>query len=193
MSAIIRFIADMSPYMVLALPFYILARFLYLRKVACPYNWYREAALLVFVLFSVGLASQAILPELEFGRDGFRIITEGTHTTNLIPFRVFAMTYEEVFANGNLHALLINFLGNIVMFMPFGFIIPLLWNVSDGKVVLLGFTVSVTIEVSQFFLPRSTDVDDLLLNTLGAFLGLILYKAVARCAGIFFAKFKNNA
>lgn len=193
MSAIIRHIVDMSPYMLLALPIYLFLRVIYLKKINHPHNWYREAALLVFVVFTVGLASQAIFPEIEVGKDGLRFVTEGTHTTNLIPFHVVVMTCEEVFVNGNLNALIINFLGNIVMFMPFGFFAPLLWNVSDRVAVLFGFAASLTIEVSQLFLPRSTDVDDLILNTFGALLGLLLYKIASRYINKFIIKFKSRA
>jgi len=191
MSAILRHIVSMSPYMLLALPIYLIIRVMYLKKINRPHNWYREAALLVFVVFTVGLASQAILPEIEVGKDGLRIVTEGTHTTNLIPFHVVVVTCEEVFVHGNLNALIINFLGNIVMFMPFGFFAPLLWNVSDRVAVLFGFTASLTIEVSQLFLPRSTDVDDLILNTFGALLGLLVYKLAKRFTSKLVEKFQK--
>ena len=62
---------------------------------------------------------------------------------------------------------LINFLGNIIMFMPFGLFIPYLWGISGKKTILIGFSSSLFIEFCQLFLSRGTDVDDLILNTLG--------------------------
>ena len=65
---------------------------------------------------------------------------------------------------------------NAVMFAPFGFLLPVLWcKCRKWKVtVLAGFLLSLTIEVLQMFCFRATDVDDLLMNTLGALLGYFL-------------------
>ena len=62
------------------------------------------------------------------------------------------------------------------MFMPIGFFIPLLWKVSNRKVIIIGFGSSLFIEICQLFLTRGTDVDDLILNTIGTILGLLLYR-----------------
>ena len=72
---------------------------------------------------------------------------------------------------------------NAAMFAPFGFLLPVLWRkCRKWKVtVLAGFLLSLTIEVLQMFCFRATDVDDLLMNTLGAGLGYSL-------ARIFFHK-----
>ena len=72
---------------------------------------------------------------------------------------------------------------NAVMFAPLGFLLPVLWRkCRKWKVtVLAGFLLSLTIEVLQMFCFRATDVDDLLMNTLGAGLGYSL-------ARIFFHK-----
>ena len=62
---------------------------------------------------------------------------------------------------------------NAVMFAPFGFLLPVLWcKCRKWKVtVLAGFLLSLTIEVLQMFCFRATDVDDLIMNTLGAGFG----------------------
>ena len=62
---------------------------------------------------------------------------------------------------------------NAVMFAPFGFLLPVLWHkCRKWKVtVLAGFLLSLTIEVLQMFCFRATDVDDLMMNTLGAGFG----------------------
>lgn len=76
------------------------------------------------------------------------------------------------------------------MFMPFGFLIPLLWNVSDKKVIVIGFCSSLFIEFCQLFLARGTDVDDLILNTTGTILGLLLYKMLYKKSKKIMVKFK---
>ena len=62
---------------------------------------------------------------------------------------------------------------NAVMFAPFGFLLPVLWRGCRkwGVTTLAGFLLSLTIEILQMFCFRATDVDDLLMNTLGAGFG----------------------
>ena len=72
---------------------------------------------------------------------------------------------------------------NAAMFAPFGFLLPVLWRKCRkwNVTVLSGFLLSLFIELIQLFSRRATDVDDLLMNTLGAGLGYSL-------ARIFFHK-----
>lgn len=67
---------------------------------------------------------------------------------------------------------------NIIMFMPLGFLLPLIWeNFRNAKkVVLMGFLMSLTIEICQLFNIRTTDIDDLMMNTLGALVGYCCWK-----------------
>jgi glycopeptide antibiotics resistance protein len=71
-----------------------------------------------------------------------------------------------------------NIVGNILLFMPLGFSIPLRFKVNKfWKVMLLGFFISFLVEVIQLFTSiRSFDVDDLILNTLGAIIGFVFYR-----------------
>ena len=85
------------------------------------------------------------------------------NSINLIPFSSEgAMTY----------------ILNIIMFMPFGFLLPLIWkNFRNAKkVVLMGFLMSLAIEICQLFNIRTTDIDDLLMNTLGTLVGYCCWK-----------------
>ncbi len=67
---------------------------------------------------------------------------------------------------------------NVVMLMPFGFLVPLIWKscASLGRVSLAGLSFSLLIELSQTLSFRGTDVDDLIMNTLGAAVGFGFYK-----------------
>lgn len=84
---------------------------------------------------------------------------------NLIPFSsVGALTY----------------ILNIIMFMPLGFLLPLIWkefrNIINVSITGLGFSLS--IEFCQLFNLRTTDIDDLMMNTLGAILGYLIWICV---------------
>ena len=71
---------------------------------------------------------------------------------------------------------------NAVMFLPFGLLLPLLGRGRGRFLSVLGagFGFSLLIELSQILSQRGTDVDDLIMNTLGAALGFGLYKVLDR-------------
>lgn len=74
-------------------------------------------------------------------------------------------------------AYIVNTLLNILLFMPLGFLMPVIWKEyrSMKKTVLFGFGVSVMIELLQMFTFRLTDIDDLIFNTIGAVAGYYIY------------------
>jgi len=89
---------------------------------------------------------------------------------------------------------IINILGNIVLLAPLAFIMPIISKKfrSLKSVVILCFCTSCFIEFLQFlslFIGnlRSIDIDDVILNTLGAFIGFGAFKVLSR-----FSFFKNN-
>lgn len=84
-----------------------------------------------------------------------------------------------------------NILGNILMFGPLGLLLPLLWKCfrKFSKTVLFGFVISFTIEFSQLFLARGTDIDDLILNTIGTMLGYLTFVILCKLFPKFTKKF----
>ena len=74
------------------------------------------------------------------------------------------------------------FLGNIVWFVPFGFLLPIL---SKRKslifTMVIGLVFSFFIETIQFiFYKGVAELDDLILNVLGTAIGYALYKMAQR-------------
>lgn len=86
---------------------------------------------------------------------------------NLIPFR---------------DGISLSMILNVVMFMPLGFLLPLLWKEYQSLVrtAIIGFGFSCGIEFCQLFNRRVSDVDDLLMNTLGAILGWLIWIVFSR-------------
>ena len=74
-----------------------------------------------------------------------------------------------------------NVLLNVGLFVPAGFLLPLLWKKLRqwNRAIPAGFAISLTIELVQLALARGVcDVDDLMANTLGAALGYFLVMAL---------------
>lgn len=70
---------------------------------------------------------------------------------------------------------------NVVMFVPFGFIIPILWRVFKRfyAVALYSFTMSLLIETAQLYTSRgSFQIDDIVLNTLGGIIGWMIWRVM---------------
>ena len=87
--------------------------------------------------------------------------------------------------------LLFMLLGNIIMFVPVGFFPALLWRRARWwKSLLAGFCSSCTIEFTQFFIGRSTDIDDVILNTAGALAGFLLFCLARALFPGFLSKFQ---
>lgn len=86
---------------------------------------------------------------------------------NLIPFR---------------DGISLSMILNVVMFMPLGFLLPLLWKEYQSLVrtAIIGFCFSCGIEFCQLFNRRVSDVDDLLMSTLGAILGWLIWIVFSR-------------
>ena len=64
---------------------------------------------------------------------------------------------------------------NISLFLPLGMMLPLGWRRFRNKCNTVGFCfgISLCIELLQIFTFRATDVNDLITNTLGAYLGYL--------------------
>lgn len=137
----------------------------------------RECAVLLLWMFSGGMAVIALAPEPEwlflglstgFWRPYFDV-SGLAGRVNLVPLSQM---------DG-----LFNIIGNIVMFLPFGFLAALLRRKFDGKRALaLGLGITCGIECWQIFLGRCFDADDIILNTLGVFCGFLLWVLLRKLA-----------
>ena len=105
---------------------------------------------------------------------------------NFTPFREISrfIKYRDILGE---EAFMINIVGNIVVFMPFGFFIPGLEKRKLGsflnflKITGFGFLFSLTVETAQLVSKVGCfDVDDLILNTVGVALGCVCY-SMSRC------------
>ena len=149
----------------------------------------REAALVIFVMTIFGNLAVTLKPTLVWEStpgiwgDLTLFIERPNMMTNvnLTPFYMFRI-YKASYGLGDLMYIIINFLGNMAVFIPMGLFPALLFREARCyRSALVGCGLSVFIEVSQYFLMRQTDIDDVILNTMGALWGYWLY--------LFFKKF----
>ena len=77
-----------------------------------------------------------------------------------------------------------NIVGNIIMFIPFGFFTSFYLKLDKKRIIFyLTLIVSVVIEFIQLKIGRAFDVDDIILNMVGGMLGYYLYRLVDRIFG----------
>lgn len=86
-----------------------------------------------------------------------------------------------------------NVVGNILLFLPFGFLITDMIYEKTNKIkfiftFLIVFITSFSIEIIQMFIGRSFDVDDIMLNIVGGIIGFILFYLVNKIVN----RFKKN-
>ncbi|MDO5393199.1 MAG: VanZ family protein [Mycoplasmatota bacterium] len=91
-------------------------------------------------------------------------------TNNFIPFR------EMLRYNIGSHLFVKNVLGNMLMFLPYGFFVSFyLKNKKPWLTLILTVIASFSIELVQMVIGRVFDIDDILLNLLGGYLGYLVY------------------
>lgn len=182
----------------ITLPVFLPLRRAYVRKHALAKNTPREVLLVLFVLFCAGLAFLLFFMMVFFSPHSYtpgamlqhaaRRFTTGDEL-NLIPLRTIRR-YLVLFDNARLELFLINLVGNIVLFIPIGFMLPLLWQrwQKGWKMLLVAVLLPVGIEGLQIFLPRTVDVDDVILNAAGILAGwglcLLCRRLWPRLAGL---------
>jgi len=137
----------------------------------------------IFVVYLLLVASVTIIP-----KQISRLRDEHAEHINLVPLG-YSFKCFQLDENQHPHVTrfcLRNTLGNIALFLPFGILLPALSNRFNSlrRVLLLAATLSLSIETIQFISrfigsPRAVDIDDVLLNTFGACLGLIVYRVMA--------------
>lgn len=115
------------------------------------------------------------------------VVLEGLDTANFTLFKTVHMYIDYSYMLNSFE----NLVGNIVVFMPFGMLLPFNWkrfrNFAD--IFLAGFLFSLGIELFQLYSAFGAfDVDDILLNCIGVIGGYMLYMIFDLLTSIFTKK-----
>ena len=142
--------------------------------------WKREALLLLMYINLAVLIRFVFYPFFTVNGEVQPLII---NMSSLQPLRVNLIPLVNILDYDIKREAAINIIGNISMFIPTGVIMPILYKRLDcfWKVLLAGAGLSFVIEVIQLLFPGSvTDIDDLILNTLGVAVGYGIYAACKR-------------
>jgi glycopeptide antibiotics resistance protein len=90
--------------------------------------------------------------------------------------------------------------GNILLLMPLGFLVPVIWNKAKDfkEVTLIGFAVSIVIELLQLLesfggeWDRVTDIDDVICNVVGTIIGYLIYVLITKSGDKYKIRLINN-
>jgi glycopeptide antibiotics resistance protein len=97
----------------------------------------------------------------------------------LVPFQDLRRTLSH---EGLLRIMLVDIAGNVVLFMPLGFFLPLVLPLLDSwkRILLVSCALSISVETAQYLLPigRVAATTDVLLNALGGVCGYVVLQAV---------------
>lgn len=115
----------------------------------------------IFSLYLAAVFSLVGIPNVTYVR--FEV------NLNLIPILGFADDFK-------------NSILNVLLFLPLGFLLPILWKKYRKKrdTILFGLGMSLVIEILQIFTFRATDINDLITNVFGTILGFLLAEALIK-------------
>ena len=144
-------------------------------------NWRREAALILVYICIVVVVRFTFCP---FGTVNGEIQPLLFDAKKIYPFWINLKPFIYWFDYPTMREALLNLIGNIAMFIPLGIVWPAVFKKLDThlKVIAAGVGFSFSIELLQlFFYNRATDIDDLILNSLGYLIGYGIYLFVKKC------------
>ena len=137
----------------------------YLFKGSRKFVLHKELLSLVFIIYIL------CLYYILMGQDG-------TSGVNLIPFKeMFRYSFGS-------YKFMKNIVGNILLFMPFGFFASYYLNNRKASLILIvSLIVSGLTEGLQYYTGRVFDIDDIILNVFGGFIGYLLYVGLMAIKG----------
>ena len=134
---------------------------------------------LVLLLAYICIAVVARLTLFPIARVDGRIAPLLFDSSKILPTRANFVPFAHLFDYKYVRTALLNILGNTLMFVPIGFFWPMLFKSLNTpiKAIAAGLGFSMCIETVQLaFFERVSDVDDLILNTLGFAIGYVVFR-----------------
>ena len=147
------------------------------------FGWRRELQLILVYICIIVVVRFTFCP---FGKVDGKIQPLLFDSSKIFPLWVNFKPLIYLFDYPTMKEALLNLIGNTAMFIPLGIVWPAVFKKlnTHRKVIAAGFGVSLTIEILQLpFFGRATDIDDLILNTLGFLIGYGIYLLTKKLCG----------
>jgi glycopeptide antibiotics resistance protein len=171
------------PFLILcaiALPCWAIFRRYRLRATGQPLSRRREILLLTAVVYLLGLAMLTLAPTHASRARTAQLRTDASAGIELVPnlSSLTCSSANRASVSNNRGFCKDNAAGNVLLFVPLGILLPLVFRrLRFWQGMLIAIALSSSIELAQYFSRawgsnRSADVNDVILNSLGACLGL---------------------
>ncbi len=159
---------------------YVIIRLVVIKKNELKVEWLKEIMRLLFTCYLTGLISLVVLPAnfwlhffdgvfLGWWDEMFPIFSFGGF--NLIPSFIKALSGELAIGSW-VKTMLI---GNIAMFLPFGFFLPFVTErINRKNIFIAAIAIPLIVELLQMAFGRSLDIDDLICNFIGIVVGFFI-------------------
>lgn len=179
-------------YMAITAAIYIPCRLIFIKRKDRKVQLWHELCLLLFWVCVIGIVSQTIFPRIHMGiTDSGKFYADTYYPPrtipNFIPFKTLRLFWTNRHTVGWTSVSLLNILGNLLLFIPIGFLFPFAFpKRSRIKYVFSYMLIGILgIEFLQYFCGRVADIDDVFLNMIGILLGygiFIIYKQIKQGA-----------
>ncbi|MEE1036790.1 MAG: VanZ family protein [Oscillospiraceae bacterium] len=143
-------------------------------------DWRRELQLMLVYICIVVVARFTFFP---FSKVDGKVQPLVFDAANTFPFRINLVPFVHLMDYPVFREAMLNLIGNTAMFIPLGVVWPAVYKKLDThkKVIAAGIGFSLCIEILQLpFYDRVSDIDDLILNSLGFLVGYGLYLLVKK-------------
>lgn len=146
------------PMIIIICTILITLRITYLIVEKKSFVFYKEVFVLLFIIYIMSLFHTVTFQDVNWS------------SSNFIPFKeMFRYRFGS-------RLFLRNVVGNVLMFLPYGFFLHYFIRKSSDKLAFLLITIlSFTIEFTQLCIGRVFDVDDIILNILGGMIGFYFF------------------
>jgi len=167
--------------------FIYMAGFIAVKKLNYTKKILKINLIIYFIIYTLTVVTLTLFDEI-FGRNGLVLVdwnkelldTYMKYSFNIVPFKTINL-FIRGYINGyvSFRNFSINIFGNLFALMPYGMFIPLIFNKINKyyKFFIMMIGLIIIIELLQFItLSGSCDVDDLILNVLGASIIYFIYQ-----------------
>lgn len=162
-NTMINIFSQIWPMIVICTVILIILRIAYLIKNHQKFVFYKEVFMLFFIVYMMCLFYVVTFQDIDVVKTGYNIIPFKEMFRYKIGSRLFFK----------------NVIGNMLMFIPFGFFTAyILREIKLRWVFIITLIISITIELIQAKIGRVFDIDDVILNVIGGCIGYYIFSFV---------------